>query len=645
MADIRKLKMKLLYKLYKKITDPSFFHSENDNVVLIDEKSINKKKLIDIILHLLVYPIYVQEEFIDSLRGYRFTIKPDIKINKQIEISNWQIVNGLYLHKVCTEKETRNLIKLIREYVINKFGNNWLKKDKQIISPYVNKDKNTCGKGLNEFMKLLDDTVAYQLNIIIKRLYYSLYSQYEKQFIDEEIIEKSNFGLLYYSTNIGLRHHTDSILTQTGCISVISFEDSILDFIPFFELKNDYNSFRTILPRSYAITFDGNLRYYWTHGIPSGIKINNGYRFAINIRHPNIPSNLHINKNNCDETKYFYEIINEGKSFRRDGFICKSNILKPSLKFNLSQNSSEVDSISNLEGGLERKMIYKGKIKNIDFEEVLPTYDTIKPIQYDKTIPNIRPLHWGQRKLFMAELDFFTRYAKKNDTVLLIAPSYGIIYINELFKDLNLKFIIWDIIEYNIKLPENIEYNRGELTEKIAQKYVGKIDLFMSDIRKKYDPEIPNDRFHKFMDAQKLLVEIIKPKISSLKFKLLYTGSNYNYFDGDVNFHLWSNGSTESRLVFKLNRKRKYDYKDYDINEYNEKFMAFVIARCKKYHNPMVNKVKYYDYCYDCSYEYILWKNYCKKYECTNIKNYIELATKYLNDFHNTHITLKHKYN
>ena len=104
MADIRDLNTKLLYKLYKKITDPSFFlkpeklplplsefefeyEYSSAQVQRADEqkklKFKLKLKLLDIILHLLVYPIYIEQESIDSLRGYRFTVKPDIKINKQ----------------------------------------------------------------------------------------------------------------------------------------------------------------------------------------------------------------------------------------------------------------------------------------------------------------------------------------------------------------------------------------------------------------------------------------------------------------------------------------------------------------------------------------------------------------------------------
>ena len=59
-----------------------------------------------------------------------------------------------------------------------------------------------------------------------------------------------------------------------GAISVVSFDNSVLDFFPFDELKYD-KSFRVLIPKFYAITFDGDLRYCYTHGVPKGIKYEN----------------------------------------------------------------------------------------------------------------------------------------------------------------------------------------------------------------------------------------------------------------------------------------------------------------------------------------------------------------------------------
>ena len=232
---------------------------------------------------------------------------------------------------------------------------------------------------------------------------------------------------------------------------------------------------------------------------------------------------------------------------------------------------------------------------------------------------------------------------KKNDTVLLIAPSYAITYINELFITLQLKIIIYDIIDYDIDLPINITYYKEEFTDETAYKYKNKIDLFMSDVRIKYDKKIKHDRFNKFMEGQKKWIEIMKPKISLIKILLPYWLDTYNYLKGTIHFQLWSNGSQESILIVNINENNEYNYKDYNTKDYENKYMAFYDARIDKYNCPLINKIKFFDNCYDCAFEYHLWKKYCEKYgNKNNIVEYVETTTKILNKFHNTHRTMEH---
>ena len=167
------------------------------------------------------------------------------------------------------------------------------------------------------------------LKKIIVKLYKSLYSNYDYDYILKYILNESKITLLYYSHNDqnsfeGLAHHIDSIHAQKGAISVISFEDSVLDFIPFRELVNEH-AFTVKIPTNYAVTFDGNLRYYYTHGIPSHINYKNKYRYAINIRHPSIE-----NKNNDVNCNLYYKFPSNSNIFK-----CNSSISIKPLKFNI----------------------------------------------------------------------------------------------------------------------------------------------------------------------------------------------------------------------------------------------------------------------------------------------------------------------
>lgn len=114
----------------------------------------------------------------------------------------------------------------------------------------------------------------------------------------------------------GLKHHINSSLEHKGCISIITFNKSILDFIPFKEYK-DRQSFRILLPKLFAVTFDGDLRHCYTHGVPKDIKFKNNERLALNIRHPYIKND----SDNCD------------KNIKIKGWICKANINKESIKY------------------------------------------------------------------------------------------------------------------------------------------------------------------------------------------------------------------------------------------------------------------------------------------------------------------------
>ena len=129
---------------------------------------------------------------------------------------------------------------------------------------------------------------------------------------------------MYYVSDVdgfeGLKHHINSFHKNKGAISVISFDDSILDFIPFRELT-DKAPFRVLIPKYYAVTFDGDLRYFYTHGVPTGLKYKNNYRYALNIRHPYIK-----NKNkNCNLSDRFE--FNEN-------YKCMSSIIKKPLSYN-----------------------------------------------------------------------------------------------------------------------------------------------------------------------------------------------------------------------------------------------------------------------------------------------------------------------
>lgn len=83
-------------------------------------------------------------------------------------------------------------------------------------------------------------------------------------------------------------------------------------------------------------------------------------------------------------------------------------------------------------------------------------------------------IHWGQRKLFMSELSFFTQFAKSGYTVVYAgaAPGTHTAYLIELFPDLN--FVLVDPAPFSKKLVESDRVTlRQELfTDDIAREFV-----------------------------------------------------------------------------------------------------------------------------------------------------------------------------
>jgi hypothetical protein len=262
--------------------------------LLINKKKFTlnnkKKELIKNILLQRIFPIYIKKVY------------TDIILNKKVKKLNikWQIPNGLYFNKI---KYNKDIILETKKYFRNK-----LKKKKNQMH-------------IESLFLIKNEKIKQYFLKIIKELYYNLYNNLDKTFIVKNILNKSQISMLYYKHNKnnkfkGLKHHINSSLEHKGCITVITFNKSILDFIPFKEYK-DRQSFRVLLPKLFAVTFDGDLRHCYTHGVPKDIEFKNNERLALNIRHPYIKND----SDNCD------------KNIKIKNWICKANINKKSIKY------------------------------------------------------------------------------------------------------------------------------------------------------------------------------------------------------------------------------------------------------------------------------------------------------------------------
>lgn len=125
------------------------------------------------------------------------------------------------------------------------------------------------------------------------------------------------------------------------------------------------------------------------------------------------------------------------------------------------------------------------------------------PMSYS---PLYKKLHWGQRKLLLSEIDFFTRVAHdmgvekfRNQRISVVYPgsAHGDKLMMQMEMFPNVVYYLWDPARFNTilyiadflrrKLPLNFKYTEKEL--EVAKKFVGRVFINM---------ELPDDIYLKY---------------------------------------------------------------------------------------------------------------------------------------------------
>lgn len=146
-------------------------------------------------------------------------------------------------------------------------------------------------------------------------------------------------------------------------------------------------------------------------------------------------------------------------------------------------------------------------------------------------------IHWGQRKLFMSELWFLTKYGHLATCVVYAgaAPGTHIPFLVQLFPKHH--FILFDPSNFDLKNLKNDktnaknrmvirqEYFTDEIAAQLAKDYPDNI-LFISDIRTadpgKHEPELSEILVYNDNIKQKDWINIMKPKKSLVTLKYPY---------------------------------------------------------------------------------------------------------------------------
>ena len=231
---------------------------------------------------------------------------------------------------------------------------------------------------------------------------------------------------------------------------------------------------------------------------------------------------------------------------------------------------------------------------------------------------------YGQRKLLLSLVSFLSKHTKNLASPLLVyagaAPGLNISIATHLFP--NFEWHLYDPARFAIStdVKRNVfvyqKYFDDETAKYWAERRKDRHLIFISDIRtadytKAKDLNENEDNIEFDMRMQRTWVEILRPEITQLKFRLSYVlderEKEYEYFDGIIYKQCFApQTSTETRLVFAEISLKKYDCEKYE----RQLFFHNAVTREKtKFLNEEADGIELVDD-WDCSCEVNIWKDY-----------------------------------
>ena len=274
---------------------------------------------------------------------------------------------------------------------------------------------------------------------------------------------------------------------------------------------------------------------------------------------------------------------------------------------------------------------YQGDAKLLHHEDV--NLKSKLKLAYDPKFKSPTNVHIGQRKLLMSEIQLLTEYTEHNTLPPLVlyvgsAPGTHLITLSAMFP--HAFFILYDGAKFDPILYKHPRFQindgeRGFVTTEMVHRMKFNTDqlLFVSDIRlgesnkSKFEDGVNRD-----MTLQREWMDILKPKMSLLKFRMSYLmkhGEQMSYTKGTILYGIWpKEASGETRLL--VHQKDVGTMIDYDFKSYEE-VMFFHNKFARPYcYTPTVAIKKFilspenktYCFCYDCRAEINTMERYAK---------------------------------
>ena len=194
---------------------------------------------------------------------------------------------------------------------------------------------------------------------------------------------------------------------------------------------------------------------------------------------------------------------------------------------------------------------------------------------------------WGQRRLFLAELEFLTLHpptphptptSPSPSPPLIIyaggAPGQHLGYLARLFPTLH--FHLYDPSPFHVPPSPTLHLHPHPFTDEVALTYAGADAHFISDVRSADVYRASVDEVERAIEQdmadQMRWVEVMAPKRALLRFRLPWREGRTMYLRGDLHLPVWgSQTTTECRLVPEV----PLIYTSYEHRRYEEQMFHF----------------------------------------------------------------------
>ncbi len=266
-------------------------------------------------------------------------------------------------------------------------------------------------------------------------------------------------------------------------------------------------------------------------------------------------------------------------------------------------------------------------------DDLIITPDSPRLAYYQRSKEEKSAIHWGQRKLLLSEIQFFTNYPSDSTIVVYAgaAPGIHIPYLSSLFPQLIFHLYDPNPFAKNSANKKIFIYNQL-FTDQDAKSWANKNVYFISDIRSVDYHKVSEKEVEESIDYDMLLqkkwVEIIKPVYSLLKFRLpwpdRWPSKTYQYLSGTIYKQVWApQSSTETRLV------PTKGVEEYDILKYEEQmfYQNAVVRETFRYVNDTDTEL---GNDFDSAAETLIISNYLKTTHSVDIINMSREMTKHV---------------